>query len=406
MEIGNLKLENPYILAPMAGVTDLPFRLLCKEQGAGLLCMEMISAKALQYKNKNTKVLLAIHPQEYPVSLQLFGSDPKIISEQAKRIEDLPFQILDINMGCPVPKVVKNGEGSALMKNPKLVFEIVSQLVKAIEKPVTVKIRKGFDDDHINAVEIAKIAEEAGASAVAVHGRTREQYYSGEADWDIIRQVKEAVHIPVIGNGDVTSAEKAAEMRKITGCDGVMIGRGVQGNPWIFRELAEYDRTGTIPPRPTQEEIRNMMLRHARMQLEFKGEYLGIREMRKHVAWYVKGMKGAAKFRAQINQVESYEELEELYANFDTAFLHLFPNFVGKFNDLLQENEQILPKKGELLNTELRIFALIRLGIEDSSQIAEFLRYSVNTIYNYRAKVRNKARGSREDFDDLVRKIR
>ena len=312
MEIGNLKLENPYILAPMAGVTDLPFRLLCKEQGAGLLCMEMISAKALQYKNKNTKVLLAIPPQEYPVSLQLFGSDPKIISEQAKRIEDLPFQILDINMGCPVPKVVKNGEGSALMKNPKLVFEIVSQLVKAIEKPVTVKIRKGFDDDHINAVEIAKIAEEAGASAVAVHGRTREQYYSGEADWDIIRAVKAAVQIPVIGNGDVTSAEKAAEMRKITGCDGVMIGRGVQGNPWIFRELAEYDRTGTIPPRPTQEEIRNMMLRHARMQLEFKGEYLGIREMRKHVAWYVKGMKGAAKFRAQINQVESYEELEEL----------------------------------------------------------------------------------------------
>ena len=312
MEIGNLKLENPYILAPMAGVTDLPFRLLCKEQGAGLLCMEMISAKALQYKNKNTKVLLAIHPQEYHVSLLFFGSAPKIISELAKRIEDLPFQILDINMGCPVPKVVKNGEGSALMKNPKLVFEIVSQLVKAIEKPVTVKIRKGFDDDHINAVEIAKIAEEAGASAVAVHGRTREQYYSGEADWDIIRQVKEAVYIPVIGNGDVTSAEKAAEMRKITGCDGVMIGRGVQGNPWIFRELAEYDRTGTIPPRPTQEEIRNMMLRHARMQLEFKGEYLGIREMRKHVAWYVKGMKGAAKFRAQINQVESYEELEEL----------------------------------------------------------------------------------------------
>ena len=250
-------------------------------------------------------MLLQIHPQEYPVSLQLFGSDPKIISEQAKRIEDLPFQILDINMGCPVPKVVKNGEGSALMKNPKLVFEIVSQLVKAIEKPVTVKIRKGFDDDHINAVEIAKIAEEAGASAVAVHGRTREQYYSGEADWDIIRQVKEAVNIPVIGNGDVTSAEKAAEMRKITGCDGVMIGRGVQGNLWIFKELAEYDRTGKIPPRPTSQEIRDMMLRHARMQLEFKGEYLGIREMRKHVAWYVKGMKGAAKFRAQINQVES-----------------------------------------------------------------------------------------------------
>ena len=311
-KIGNVQIDNPFVLAPMAGVTDLPFRTLCKEQGAGLICMEMISAKALQYKNKNTKVLLAIHPQEYPVSLQLFGSDPKIISEQAKRIEDLPFQILDINMGCPVPKVVKNGEGSALMKNPKLVFEIVSQLVKAIEKPVTVKIRKGFDDDHINAVEIAKIAEEAGASAVAVHGRTREQYYSGEADWDIIRQVKETVHIPVIGNGDVTSAEKAAEMRKITGCDGVMIGRGVQGNPWIFRELAEYDRTGTIPPRPTQEEIRNMMLRHARMQLEFKGEYLGIREMRKHVAWYTAGFPHSSALRNDINQVETLEELERL----------------------------------------------------------------------------------------------
>ena len=312
MEIGNLKLENPYILAPMAGGTDLPFRLLCKEQGAGLLCMEMISAKALQYKNKNTKVLLAIHPQEYPVSLQLFGSDPKIISEQAKRIEDLPFQILDINMGCPVPKVVKNGEGSALMKNPKLVFEIVSQLVKAIEKPVTVKIRKGFDDDHINAVEIAKIAEEAGASAVAVHGRTREQYYSGEADWDIIRQVKEAVHIPVIGNGDVTSAEKAAEMRKITGCDGVMIGRGVQGNPWIFRELLEYEKTGKLPERPSPEVIRETMLRHARLQMEYKGDFIGIREMRKHVAWYTKGMKGSSKLRDEINRTESYEELEAL----------------------------------------------------------------------------------------------
>lgn len=312
MEIGNLKLENPYILAPMAGVTDLPFRLLCKEQGAGLLCMEMISAKALQYKNKNTKVLLAIHPQEYPVSLQLFGSDPKIISEQAKRIEDLPFQILDINMGCPVPKVVKNGEGSALMKNPKLVFEIVSQLVKAIEKPVTVKIRKGFDDDHINAVEIAKIAEEAGASAVAVHGRTREQYYSGEADWDIIRQVKEAVHIPVIGNGDVTSGEKAVAMQEQTGCDGVMIARGAQGNPWIFSELTAYEKTGEMPKRPDVDEIRQMMLRHARLQLQYKGDYTGIREMRKHVAWYTKGLHNAARLRDDINSVESYEELEKI----------------------------------------------------------------------------------------------
>ena len=308
-------MDNPYILAPMAGVTDLPFRLLCKEQGAGLLCMEMISAKALQYKNKNTKALLSIHPQEYPVSLQLFGSDPQIISEQAKIIEELPFQILDINMGCPVPKVVRNGEGSALMKNPGLVYDIVSATVKAIQKPVTVKIRKGFDDSCINAVEIAKIIEEAGASAVAVHGRTREQYYSGKADWDIIRQVKEAVKIPVIGNGDVTSGEKALAMKEETGCDGVMIGRGAQGNPWIFRELLEYEKSGKLPDRPTVQTIRETMLRHARLQIEFKGDYLGIREMRKHVAWYTKGLKGSARLREAINQVESYEELENLLNN-------------------------------------------------------------------------------------------
>ncbi len=312
MKIGNIKLEDPYILAPMAGVTDLPLRLLCKEQGAGLLCMEMISAKALQYKNKNTKALLAIHPEEYPVSLQLFGSDPDIVSEMAKGIEELPFQILDINMGCPVPKVVKNGEGSALMKNPKLVYQIVSKTVKAIRKPVTVKIRKGFDDMHVNAAEIAKIVEEAGGAAVAVHGRTREQYYSGKADWEVIRQVKEAVSIPVIGNGDVVSGETALAMMKQTGCDGVMIGRAAQGNPWIFRELAEYGKTGVHPEMPAKEMRKNAMLRHARLQIEFKGKYLGIREMRKHVAWYTKGMEGSAKLREAINRVESYDELEEL----------------------------------------------------------------------------------------------
>ena len=312
LKIGNVTLENRYILGPMAGVTDLPFRLLCKEQGAGLLCMEMVSAKAILYNNKNTETLLEIHPDEQPVSLQFFGSDPKIMSEMAKRVEERTFDIMYINMGCPVPKVVKNGEGSALMKNPKLVHEIVSAMVKAINKPVTVKIRKGFDDTCINAVEIAKIIEDAGAAAVAVHGRTREQYYSGTADWEIIRQVKEAVSIPVIGNGDVTSPQKAEELVKQTGCDGIMIARGAQGNPWIFSEMIAYEQTGQLPDRPTRREVREMMLRHARLQLQYKGEYLGIREMRKHVAWYTKGLQGSAKLREEINRVESYAELEEL----------------------------------------------------------------------------------------------
>ncbi|MCI7180704.1 MAG: tRNA dihydrouridine synthase DusB [Schaedlerella sp.] len=312
LKIGSVTLDNSYILGPMAGVTDLPFRLLCKEQGAGLLCMEMVSAKAILYNNKNTESLLDIHPDETPVSLQLFGSDPKIMSEMAKRIEERPFAILDINMGCPVPKVVKNGEGSALMKQPKLVYDIVSAIVKAIQKPVTVKIRKGFDDEHVNAVEIAKIVEEAGAAAVAVHGRTREQYYSGKADWEIIRQVKEAVSIPVIGNGDVTSAQSAEALRKQTGCDGIMVARGAQGNPWIFSELTAYEESGTIPPRPSTEIIRDTMLRHARLQMVQKGEAAGIREMRKHVAWYTKGLHGSARLRERINQVESYEELEKI----------------------------------------------------------------------------------------------
>ena len=312
LKIGNVSLKNNLILAPMAGVTDLPFRLLCKEQGAGLLCMEMVSAKAIYFNNKNTEELLTIDDREPPVSLQLFGSDPDIISEMAKKIENRPFSILDINMGCPVPKVAGNGEGSALMKNPKLVEEIVSKTAKAIKKPVTVKIRKGFDDEHINAVEIARIAESAGAAAVAVHGRTREQYYSGKADWDIIRQVKEAVKIPVIGNGDVTSPEAARQLMETTGCDGIMIGRGAQGNPWIFRQILHWMETGEEEPKPDLEEVKAMILRHARMLVEYKGVYTGIREMRKHVAWYTAGYPNSAKLRARVNEIESLEALEQL----------------------------------------------------------------------------------------------
>lgn len=313
LQIGNVTLENNLILGPMAGVTDLPFRLLCKEQGAGLLCMEMVSAKAVLYKNKNTEELLAIDERENPVSLQLFGSDPDIMSEIAKQLEERPFDILDINMGCPVPKVVNNGDGSALMKNPLLAGKIIEKTANAIKKPVTVKIRKGFDDAHVNAVELAHIAEESGAAAIAVHGRTREQYYSGKADWEIIRRVKEAVHIPVIGNGDLKTACDVIAMEKETGCDGFMIARGAEGNPWIFRQILHYMEAGEMLEKPSFEEVTKMLLRHAKMQLAWKGEHTGIREMRKHAAWYTAGYRNSSRLRGRINEVENFEQLEALF---------------------------------------------------------------------------------------------
>lgn len=312
LTIGSVTLPNNLILAPMAGITDLPFRILCKEQGAGLLCMEMVSAKAVLYKNKNTESLLSIHPEENPVSLQLFGSDPDIVSTIAHQLEDRPFDILDLNMGCPVPKIVNKGEGSALMKNPLLAGRIIEKTVKAIEKPVTVKIRKGFDEEHVNAVEMAKVAENAGAAAIAVHGRTREQFYAGKADWDIIRQVKEAVSIPVIGNGDLLTAEDVIKMGEQTACDGFMIARGAQGNPWIFKQILHYFETGEHLQKPSVSEVTKMILRHAKMMLEFKGEYIGIREIRKHAAWYTAGYPNSSRLRAKINEVENFEALEEL----------------------------------------------------------------------------------------------
>lgn len=313
LQIGNVTMENNLILAPMAGVSDLPFRLLCREQGAGLVCMEMVSAKAILYKNRNTEELLTIDTEEHPVSLQLFGSDPDIMGEIAKQIEERPFDILDINMGCPVPKVVNNGDGSALMKNPVLAGKIIEKTAQAIKKPVTVKIRKGFDDAHINAAELAHIAQESGAAAVAVHGRTREQFYAGKADWDIIRQVKEAVSIPVIGNGDILTAEDVAAMAEQTGCDGFMIARGAEGNPWIFRQILHYFQTGERLAKPSFAEVTEMLLRHAGMQIACKGEYTGIREIRKHAAWYTAGYRNSSKLRGRINEIESFGDLQALF---------------------------------------------------------------------------------------------
>ena len=312
LRIGNTVLENNVILAPMAGVTDLPFRVLCREQGAGCVVTEMVSAKAVLYNNKNTRELLQIDPAERPAAVQLFGSEPDIMAEIAARLEEGPYDYIDVNMGCPVPKIVNNGEGSALMKNPERAKEVLTAMVKAVKKPVTVKFRKGFNDLSGNAVEFAKMAESCGVAAVAVHGRTREQYYSGKADWDIIRQVKEAVRIPVIGNGDIFTPEDAGRMLKETGCDGIMVARGAKGNPWLFGRINHYLDTGEVLPGPSMAEIKAMILRHGRMLVQFKGEGVAMREMRGHMAWYTKGMPHSATLRNEINQVETLEGFVEL----------------------------------------------------------------------------------------------
>lgn len=315
MNIGNVEIKNNIFLAPMAGITDLVFRTICKEQGCGLVYSEMVSAKGIMYGSENTKKLLEVNESERPVAVQLFGSDPDILAEMALRLEEYPIDIIDINMGCPAPKIVKNNEGSALMNNPELIGKIVNKVSRSIKKPLTIKIRKGFDNNNINAVEIAKIAEQNGASAIAIHGRTRQQYYSGVADWGIISEVKKAVKIPVIGNGDIISPEKAKEMFDKTNCDAVMIGRAAEGNPWIFKRTIHYINTGELLPLPSIDEKIQMALKHLQMLIDYKGEYIGIREMRKHLGWYTKGLPNSCETRILINKSENKDEIIELLYN-------------------------------------------------------------------------------------------
>lgn len=309
MKFRDFEVENEVFLAPMAGVTDLPFRLICKELGCGLLYTEMINAKALCYDDKNTKKMLNILDEEHPVAVQIFGSEPEFMGKAAQILNDYPNEILDINMGCPAPKVVKNGDGSALMRNPKLAGQVLDQVVKNSKKPVTLKIRKGWDDNSVNALEIAKIAEDCGICAITIHGRTREQYYSGQADWDIIGEVKSKISIPVIGNGDVTSVEDVIRIKDHTGCDAIMIGRGAQGNPWIFKRIDHYMKTGQLLDPPSKDEKIDIAIKHMDLAIKEHGEYVAVREMRKHIGWYLKGMKHSARFRDQINHMVTAKEV-------------------------------------------------------------------------------------------------
>lgn len=312
MEIAGISLQNNVFLAPMAGITDMPFRILCREQGCGLVYTEMVSAKGMHYNDEKSSRLADISDFEKPAGVQIFGSDPKIMAGIAEKLNESEASFIDINMGCPTPKITKNGEGSALMRRPELVAQIVKEVAGASNKPVTVKIRKGWDDTSVNAVEIAKIAEENGARAIAVHGRTREQFYSGKADWDIIKRVKQGVSIPVIGNGDITTPEDAGRMLEYTGCDAVMIGRGAQGNPWIFKRTVAWLKSGERLPGPTPQQKIDMIIRHMNMLIELKGEHIGICEMRKHIAWYIKGMHNASYVKEKVFRTMSREGIVEL----------------------------------------------------------------------------------------------
>ena len=309
MKIGNFQIDNEVFLYHMAGVTDLPFRTICKEKGCGMLYTEMINAKALCYDDENTKKMLNLEDDGHPVAVQIFGSDPEYMGKAASIMNQYTNDILDINMGCPAPKVIKNGDGSALMRNPKLAAEVLTAVVKNSEKPVTLKIRKGWDDNSVNALEIAKIAEECGISALAIHGRTREQFYSGKADWDIIAEIKQSINIPVIGNGDVFDVQDAVNMLEKTKCDAIMIGRGSQGNPWIFNRINHYMKTGEVLPEPTLEEKISTAIKHMNLAVAEHGEYVAVREMRKHIGWYLKGLKNSAKYRDQINKITDYKEV-------------------------------------------------------------------------------------------------